>query len=323
MLTHAKHLNALLSICVLTLLGAVTGFPSQAIAHAALIEVIPLQSATLTDEQFLVGRDSAKAVTLAGVLSLPTAGTDRLPVIVLLHVSGGINSAIIDWQQDFLSKGIATFVVDSFAGRGIANTNNDQTQLGRLAQLEDAYRALELLQTHPRINPSRVVLMGISRGGQAMLYGDLKRFERMHGPSGGKFAACIALYPNCNTTYRDDEDLDDKPVRIFHGSADDYAPAAPCRAYAGRLKAKGNDIAMTEYSGARHIFDRKGAARPIALDKAQTVRIRRLVEAADGQRLNAATGQAFTFKDQCVQFRGTSPTTGSPPSTRKWLSINS
>lgn len=203
-------------LCLVTTLSVAAAFPTLIAAQVVRTEVLPLQSVTLTDEQFLGGHEPGKPVTVAGVLSLPRAGSDRLPAIVILHPSGGINSGITDWQQEFLAMGVATFVVESFAGRGVVNTLNDQGQLGRLVQLEDAYRALDLLQKHPRIDPERVILMGESRGGQPALYADLKRFQRLHGSSSGKgFAGYIAFYPNCNTTFRADDDFDDKPVLVF------------------------------------------------------------------------------------------------------------
>ncbi|MGF6468694.1 dienelactone hydrolase [Paraburkholderia youngii] len=290
-------------LCLVASISVAAAFPASIAAQVVRTEVLPLQSVTLTDEQFLGGHEAGKPVTVAGVLSLPKAGSDRLPAIVILHPSGGINSGITDWQQEFLAMGVATFVVDSFAGRGVVNTFNDQGQLGRLVQLEDAYRALDLLQKHPRVDPERVILMGESRGGQPALYADLKRFQQLHGSTSGKgFAGYIAFYPNCNTTYRADDDFDDKPVLVFHGTADDYAPVASCRAYVERLRAKGKDIKFIEYSGAQHMFDWKAAAKPIVLAKAQTIRSCQLSEAQNGQIMDAATGQPFTYSDPCVEY---------------------
>ncbi len=90
--------------------------------------------------------------------------------------------------------GLATFVLDAFTGRGIVQTSTDQASLGRLAMTYDAYRALEVLEKHSRIDPQRIAVMGFSRGGQAALYSSVKRFQKMHGPALGRdFAAYIPL----------------------------------------------------------------------------------------------------------------------------------
>lgn len=197
--------------------------------------------------------------------------------------------------------GVATFVIDSFTARGIVSTSNDHSQLGRLAMIIDAYRALELLAKHPRIDPARIALMGFSRGGQAALYASVKRFQYMHGPAGLGLATYIPFYPDCGTTYRHDEDVFDKPIRLFHGSADDYNPVALCRAYVERLKAKGKDALLTEYAGAAHAFDWQALKKPVKQEKAQTVRQCQLTEAENGDIINVKTKEPFTYADPCVQ----------------------
>jgi dipeptidyl aminopeptidase/acylaminoacyl peptidase len=119
----------------------------------------------------------------------------------------------------------------------------------------DAYRALELLVKHPRIDSERVVVMGFSRGGGAAHWSAIKRFLAMHGPRGGLgFAGHIALYPTCNRIFVDSLDVVDKPIRIFRGTADDYIPIAGCRSYVERLKRAGKDVSLTEYADAHHVF---------------------------------------------------------------------
>ncbi|WP_246258040.1 dienelactone hydrolase family protein [Pararobbsia alpina] len=180
------------------------------------MEIIPFVSETVTDQEFLVGREDGTPVTVAGELRLPRSGNERFPLVILLHGSGGIGGFVTDWEEQFLAMGVATFVIDSFTGRGIVSTINDQSQAGRLVQMEDAYRALALLEKHPRIDSGRVMLMGLSRGGQSALYASMTRFQRMHAAgSAAHFAAYVAFYPDCSATYRDEQDISASPVRIF------------------------------------------------------------------------------------------------------------
>jgi dienelactone hydrolase len=271
-------------------------------AHAQT-ERIEVHSTTLTDTQVLTGSKEGKAVTLAGELRIPRTGTDRLPAVILLHGSGGISGREDGWSRQFNTIGVATFILNSFTGRGLVSTVADQDQLGRLAMTIDAYRALERLAKHPRIDPARIAVMGFSRGGQAALYSSLKRLYRMHGPASGlEFAAYITLYANCGTTYVDDHDVADRPIRMFHGTADDYVPVAPCRAYVERLRAKGKDVLLTEYADARHVFDNPALQTPVRVAHAQTTRGCRLEEGPDGRIINSQTKQPFSNAgDPCVE----------------------
>lgn len=276
--------------------------PQAPPAQVIHMEIHPFQSLTLTDQEFLTGRNEGKTVTIAGALRLPNPGNDRLPVVVLLHGSGGVSSFVLDWEKDLNVMGVATFVLDSFTPRGIVNTLSDQSQLGQLTMIVDAYRALDVLAQHPNIDPTRIALMGFSRGGQAALYASLKRFQRLHGPVGPEFAAYIVFYPDCTTTFHDDEDVADKPIRIFHGSADDYLPLAPCRAYVERLQARGKNVQLTEYAGAGHAFDGRAYKTPLKLEGAQTTRRCKCVEAEDGVIINVKTARPFSYADSCVEY---------------------
>ena len=73
--------------------------------------------------------------------------------MILIHGSGGISAATDRWAQELNSVGIAAFILDSFTGRGIINTNSDQSQLDSIAMMHDAFAALGKLATHPRIDP--------------------------------------------------------------------------------------------------------------------------------------------------------------------------
>lgn len=233
-------------------------FPiSPASAQIVRLELHVIQTQSPTEQEFLNGKKDANPATISGELRIPRTGSDRLPAVILLHGSGGPSGLQDNWAREFAALGIATFIVDSFTGRGISSTQDNQDQLSRLAHIGDAYRALEVLGKHPRIDPTRVAVMGFSRDGEAAHYAALKRFNAMHGPAGGlAFAGYVALYPTCNRDIIDGMNVADRPIRIFHRLADDYVPAAECRAYVARLGKAGKDITLTEYPGTMSLTTR-------------------------------------------------------------------
>jgi dienelactone hydrolase len=289
---------------IFSFLGIAALGPASAYAQISRLELHAIQSHSPTDQEFLTGKSDVKPVTITAELRIPRAGTDRLPAVILLHGSGGASALQDNWAREFNALGVATLIVDSFTGRGIVSTGGDQDQLSRLAGVLDAYRALELLAKHPRIDASRVMVMGFSRGGGAAHWTALKRFLAMHGPKDGlMFAGHIALYPTCNRIFVDSLDVVDRPIRIFHGAADDYIPIAGCRSYVERLKKAGKDISLTEYADAHHIFDNPVLKTPVKQAQAQTTRRCPLLEEApDGRIINSQTKQPFTYAaDPCVE----------------------
>ena len=286
-----------LSVAVLAGLWSAT---ANAQVPRTELHIVP--SRTISDRQFLNGEKGGTAVTLAGQLRLPRAGNDRLPAVILLHGSGGYGANMEVWSRELNAIGIATFAVDSFTGRGLQTVSAEQGRLGRLNMILDAYAALGVLAAHPRVDPARIALMGFSRGGQSVLYAGMKRFHAMHGPQGAAFAAYLPFYPSCGTAFREDEGLSGRPVRIHHGSADDYVPVAPCRSYVERLQKAGQDVTLTEYPDAHHTFDNpllKEGPQPAA--RSQTVRGCVTREHDGGVIVNTATGQPFDYEDPCVE----------------------
>jgi dienelactone hydrolase len=266
---------------------------------AERIEAIPIQTLTISDQQFLNGDASGKPTTIAGVLRI-AQGSGRLPLVILIHGSGGFEVNADIWDRQFGSLGISTFALDSFSGRGIASTVTDQSQLGRLNMILDLYRSLPVLAAHPWVDPNRIAVMGFSRGGQAVLYATLKRFQKTWNPSGIDPSAYIALYPQCNTTYINDTEVTDHPIRIFHGISDDYVEIAPCRAYFARPKQAGKDVQMTEYPDTWHAFDYPSLpSNPIVVENGQTTHCA-LMEETTGAIINTATNKPFTYADDCL-----------------------
>jgi dienelactone hydrolase len=267
---------------------------------AARIEAIPIQTLTISDEQFLKGDAYGRPTTIAGVLRV-AQGTGRLPVVIFAAGSGGFNVSTDIWDRQFEEMGISTFAMDSFAGRGITSTAADQSQLGRLNMILDIYRSIAVLASHPRVDPERIAVMGFSRGAQAALYSSLKRFQRMWNPGGIEPAAYIALYPPCITNYIADADVSDHPIRMFHGISDDYVEIGPCRDYLARLKKSAKDIEMVEFADTWHGYD--GAQLPAVPILAANAQVTHCVlkEGPVGVIINVETQEPFSYADACVR----------------------
>jgi dienelactone hydrolase len=280
---------------------------------AARAELYPIPTLTLSDQQFLTGATDGKPVTVSGEFRI-AQGSGRLPVVVLMHGSSGVGAGMEPWVRTFNAMGISTFVIDGFTGRGLTAVGPDQALLGRLNFIVDIYRSLEILAKHPRVDPERIALMGFSRGGQATLFASLNRFDKLWNKSGIRFAAYIPFYPDCSTSYVSDTDVAERPIRIFHGTPDDYNPVASCKAYVARLLEAKRDVVLTEYPDSEHAFDigLLGVSSKVVSTNAQTVRHCSIKEGEGGVLMNADTQVPFSYKDPCVELN---PHVGGNPAT--------
>jgi dienelactone hydrolase len=280
---------------------------------AARVELYAIPSLTISDRQFLTGDADGKPVTVAGEFRI-AQGSGRLPVVVLMHGSSGIGATMEPWVRQFNAMGISTFVIDGFSGRGLTAVGPNQALLGRLNLILDIYRSLDILAKHPRVDPDRIALMGFSRGGQAALYASLDRFNKLWNKSGVQLAGYIPFYPDCSTTYVTDTEVAARPIRIFHGSPDDYNPVASCKAYVQRLQGAKRDVVLTEYPDSAHGFDAGllGNNLVTVSPNAQTARNCHIREGEGGVLMNADTQAPFGYKDACIELN---PHVGGNPAT--------
>jgi len=156
--------------------------------------------------------------------------------------------------------------------------------------------------------------MGFSRGGQATLYASLERFHKLWNKSGAQFAAYIPFYPDCSTSYASDTETVARPIRIFHGTPDDYNPVASCKAYLARLQEARRDAVLTEYPDSAHGFDAGllGLSTVTVSTNAQSARNCRLKEGEGGVLMNDDTKTPFTYQDACIALN---PHVGGNPAT--------
>ncbi len=284
-------------------LAAFTSLATQAqtipVGIPSRIEIHSLASTTLTTDEFLLGNAQGKPVLLGGELRLPVGTTTKFPAVILVHGSGGIGGAMDMWIHHLNQAGIATFVVDTFSGRGIVSTVQDQTQLGSLSMMVDAYKALELIAAHPRVDAKHIYVMGFSKGAVASIFSASTRFKKMYGGQ-AQFAGHIGLYTPCNTRYLGDTDLTGAPLRLFHGITDDYVNIIPCRGFVEELKKKGVDVTLTEFPDSDHSYDGPLTPNRLAVPKAQSTRQCKFIEDKPGNIINAESKAVFSYTDSCI-----------------------
>ena len=262
-----------------------------------------IPSETVSAADFLTSKKGTP-VALAGQLRLAKTGAAKQPAVVLLHSASGPiaeGAPYEEWPRLLNEVGIATFAVDSYSGRGFfIPADSGKIAPLTLPRIIDAFRALEVLAKDPRIDPSRIAVMGFSQGGVGALYSSMARFQKMYGNPNLQFAGHISAYGICATRYRDDEDVT-KPILLLHGTADDLTPIAPCREFTERLSKAGKGALIIEYPEAYHQFDAPMYRTALKFEQGITSRRCRLEEGENGVILNSETKQPFSPSDSCYE----------------------
>jgi dienelactone hydrolase len=305
MLHIKSHIHLVPGVAAVLALALALAAP-PALAQLSM-SLIPFESVTLSAQQVLLGETQGKPVTLAGELRLPLGrtGTAKLPVVIFVHGISGLGTIADEWARALNSWGIGVFMPDHLSGRGIAPMSPEDFMLSAPARMVDVYHALPRLLKDPRIDPERIAIMGNSFGGLVTLLLTQERFRMRYGLPNFQFAAYIPLYANCAYRLRDDVKVAARPIRLFHGAADDWCPAEQCRAVVADLKKAGADVTLTEYSGASHAYDDPSIKVRLNLPQAMSLRKCSLTEGEGGQILNSQTGKVFAPDDPCVE-RGVS-----------------
>ncbi|MGF1609748.1 MAG: dienelactone hydrolase family protein [Kiloniellales bacterium] len=201
-----------------------------------------------------------KPRTALGRLYRPD-GEGPFPAVVLLHGSYGIWEWDDLWAERLRSWGYVVLNVDSMTPRGLYRHNTgigatekgaSRRYVGAFPRALDALGALAYLAAQPFVAPAAIAVLGMSEGGTTAMY---TASPRDKSPAAGRFAASLALYPNCHEFERFDA-----PLLVLIGDADEWVSAAYCQAHLAKVE-QGRELLFKVYPGAHHVFDFPGLDR--------------------------------------------------------------
>ena len=256
---------------------------------------------TVSDSDFLAGKDG-KAVTVAGQLRV-AQGTGKLPVVILMHGSGGMGAQLDTWSRLFNAMGVSTFAIDGFTGRGLTSVNTNQAELGRLNFILDIYRRAR----HPRQASARRSAAHRPDGLLARRAGRALRQPDALSQDVEQVGRVVRGLHPVLSGLRDELHRRHRCRRSTRSGSSTASPTTTircrtCKAFLARLKSAGRDVELTEYADAQHGFDTPLGPPVVVAKGAQTVRACTIKEGPAGVLVNTATGAPFAYTDACVQL---------------------
>ena len=219
-------------------------------------------------------------LTIKGKLSVPAShhacnhrheNGEKLPAVLILHGSAGVDSRGDFYEKALNAAGIATLQIDMWEARNVSGLAN-RPQLP-VFTYPDAFGALAFLSKHPDIDPKRIGVLGFSWGGVVSLAASEQLYAAKFG-NGLKFKAHVANYPVCygannaaltaplgvtpaqaGTQFIN---LTGAPVLIQIGSKDGYDNGtAHCVRLAESVNPSNNNVVrVNQYEGDSHAWDR-------------------------------------------------------------------
>ena len=161
----------------------------------------------------------------------------RYPAVIVLHTKGGLRDVEGDFARRLSKQGYVAMTVDYFSFSG---SNN-------------AGKGHDYLKTHPKVDPSRVGLVGFSMGGRMALdfASDVPTMSPGHRISG------IVNYYIGNHIPPWPESVEHPPVLFLHGDRDQELHPNFIRIYCKIQKQRGAVCEAHIYKGVYHAFDRQ------------------------------------------------------------------
>jgi dienelactone hydrolase len=221
---------------------------------------VRLISGSYADFRQLLAREAPSAeVTISASLDFPEETENRYPGVVVVHTAGGYQEANEGaYAAELRKAGFATLVYDSFAARGTTGVALLQRGPGIWpSAVADAYAALGLLASHPRIDADRIAIVGFSFGGEIAHLAGFESIRSAMTRGRARFAAHVAYYPaGVFGAVAGPQAYTGSPILMLLGEKDDNLPITKVEGYLRYARAAGYPVPIetVTYRGAYHAW---------------------------------------------------------------------
>jgi dienelactone hydrolase len=212
-----------------------------------------------------VSKWSVKEVS--GRFGRPAGVTGKVPAVLILHGSGGVDGRGAYHATALQEAGIATLEIIMFPRRG-------RPRAGHGATMPHAAAALAWLATRPDVNDERLGVMGFSWGGVLTVLLSSELVQEQLGKDVPKPVAFAPFYPVCTNMARfiarpeyafpnAHTRMSALPMLIHVGTRDDYEQGErPCDAFVATWPAAARErTTVRNVEGATHGFDSQVGSR--------------------------------------------------------------
>jgi dienelactone hydrolase len=238
-------------------------------ASSANGQTVSVQAGNYADFRQLLSREApTDTASIAMTLRFPDQAADRYPAVVVVHSIAGYLEQNEGWHAaEFRKAGFATLTYQSLAAQRMLQGSLGGSNGGPpwASAVAEAYAALRLLANDPRIDASRIAIVGFSFGGEVAHLAAFERLRTALVPGEMQFAAHVAYYPAGVYGLMAQQDYTGAPILMLLGEKDDNLPVAKAEEYLTYARSAGSalPIEVSIYPGAYHAWTvpSLGAAR--------------------------------------------------------------
>lgn len=226
-------------------------------------------------------------------------GAGPFPAVIVSHTVGGWSPDVEgDAMRRLLKAGYAVGGLDHFTPRGMRDAAAGGFTTAAAAS--DALVALKLFATHPRIDATRIAMIGFSMGGQAA---QLTAYETIRRAFAGdaRFAAHVSFYGPCSLVALDGpRTMTGAPVLLLFGGKDETTTPERCRQIETLVKAAQPDAPLQAiwYADAYHAWNNPKFAEARFFRDHRSTRACPLIDFGASFGMIDANGQRSPFRPQ-------------------------